>query len=69
MNFERVDEHIRMLRSFLKAEFDDDLADSERRLAEAIADGNEGSRMFYQDYVDRLKARRARFEERERDAA
>jgi hypothetical protein len=69
MNFERVDEHLRMLRSFLKAELDDDLADSERRLAEAIAEGKEYSRMHYQESVDWLKARRDRLEAEERDAA
>ena len=69
MNFERVDEHLRMLRSFLKADVEESLADSERRLAEAIAEGNEYSRMHYQESVDSLKARHARLEAEERDAA
>ncbi len=69
MNFERVDEHLRMLRSFRKAEVEDSLADAERRLAEAIADGKEFTRMHYQEFVDRLKASRASIEKEERDAA
>jgi hypothetical protein len=69
VNDERTDEHLRALRSFLKADVEDDLADSERRLARAIAEGNEYSRMHHQESVDRLKATRARLEEEERDAA
>jgi hypothetical protein len=69
MNFERADEHLRMLRSHRRAEIEDSLAECERLLAEAIAEGKEGSRLYYEERVDRLKARRIRLQEQERGAA
>ena len=69
MNLARADEHRRVLRTFLKADVEDSLADSERLLAEAIASGNSGAQTFYQESVDRLKAFHAQLEEQEQDAA